>query len=220
MSEAERHEFIVTANVSDGDWDIDALLEQYGKNELDDFMGADLATQLLEFKRKSDLANAKKSEDDIPATEEKSISEPGKIYQLGKHLLACMDSTRKETIDALLGDAKADLVLTDPPYNVNIEGKTEDRLKIKNDSMTNEDFLSFLKPVFKNIEYALKPGGAFYVWLADAGPDAEFELAMREAGLHEQCHLVWVKNTHTFSMGRLDYNKRHEVCKYGWKKGA
>ena len=80
MSEAERHEFIVTANVSDGDWDIDALLEQYGKKELDDFMGADLATQLLEFKRKSDLAAAKKSEDDIPATKEKSISEPGKIY--------------------------------------------------------------------------------------------------------------------------------------------
>ena len=220
MSEAERHEFIVTANVSDGDWDIEALLEQYDKSELDDCMGADLAAKLLDFKRHNDLAEAKKSENDIPATEEKSASETGKIYQLGKHLLACMDSTRKETIDNLLGDTKVDLVLTDPPYNVNIKGSTKDMLTIMNDSMANEDFLQFLKPVFKNIEYALKPGGAFYVWLADAGPDAEFELALRDAGLHEQSHLVWVKNTHTFSMGRLDYNKRHEICKYGWKKGA
>ena len=89
------------------------------------------------------------------------------------------------------------------------------------DNMSNAEFLDFLKPVYHNISYCLKPGGVCYIWMADCGPDAEFELALRSVkDLHEQMHLVWIKNTATFSMGRLDYDRRHEICKYGWKTGA
>jgi len=87
--------------------------------------------------------------------------------------------------------------------------------------MGNDQFLDFLSKVYANISKSLKPGGVFYVWGIDAGPDAEFEMGLRTAGdLHESMQLIWVKNVMTFHLGRLDYNRQHEVCKYGWKTGA
>lgn len=218
MSEAERHEFIVTANVSDGDWDLDKLFEQYDPSLLEDLMGSEEVDQLLRAVRYK--AECDRADDAPPAELGEGLSEPGKIYELGRHRLLCGDSTDLAQIDRLLGDRRADLVVTDPPYNIGITGKTADALKIVNDKMPDSDFQVFMDRTFAGIEHALKPGGAFYVWMADGGPDAEFELALRKTGLHQSMPLIWVKNTATFSMGRLDYNRRHEACKYGWKTGA
>lgn len=112
---------------------------------------------------------------------------------------------------------QADLVLTDPPYNVDYTGKTKDALKIENDSMTDSRFRQFLTDAFKACDAGLKPGGAFYIWHADS-EGYNFRGACRDAGWTVRQCLVWVKNH--FVMGRQDYQWQHEPCLYGWKDGA
>lgn len=217
MSEAERHEFIVTANVSDGDWDIDKLLAQYDTSLLNAFMGSEEVDRLFQ-----EIApkTAVRDSNAVPGVQGTPVSKIDKIYQLGRHKLICGDSTKKETLEKLLEGKKADLVVTDPPYNINKQGGTKDRLTIMNDNMEDDEFMKFMEKVYANIEWSLKDGGVFYVWMADGGPDGEFEMALRKTKLHQSMPLVWVKNTATFSMGRLDYSRRHEPCKFGWKTGA
>lgn len=112
---------------------------------------------------------------------------------------------------------KADLLITDPPYNVDYEGKTKDSLKIKNDSMSDSDFENFLTDVFYNVEKALKAGGAYYIWCVDNKIDIFMRAAKRNKLFHHET-LIWNKNS--FVLGHLDYHKKHEPCLYGWKEGA
>ena len=161
-------------------------------------------------------------EDDFDIEEEiGKIDEPtsklGDIFELGDHILMCGDSTKLEDINKIASLGEIDLVITDPPYNVEYEGKKKKREKIKNDSMEEDEFSKFLKEVFTNIKELLKPGGAFYVWHADRSRYI-FSKALRDAGLEERQNLVWVKNNITF--GRSDYHWKHEPCLYGWKEGA
>ena len=161
-------------------------------------------------------------EDDFNIEEElgkidESISKLGDIFELGDHILMCGDSTKLEDINKIASLGEIDLVITDPPYNVEYEGKKKKREKIKNDSMEEDEFSKFLKEVFTNIKELLKPGGAFYVWHADRSRYI-FSKALRDAGLEERQNLVWVKNNITF--GRSDYHWKHEPCLYGWKEGA
>ena len=111
----------------------------------------------------------------------------------------------------------ADLLLTDPPYNVNYTGRTEESLKITNDCMDDDNFRRFLISSFKAADSVLRPGGAFYIWHADS-EGYNFRFAVKEAGwLLKQC-LIWNKNA--MVMGRQDYQWKHEPCLYGWKCGA
>lgn len=110
-----------------------------------------------------------------------------------------------------------DLIVTDPPYNVDYEGKTKDKLKIKNDSMNGTEFYSFLLEFYKNSYNVMKPGAAFYIWHATR-ETVNFTKALEEAGLDYKQTLIWNKNT--FVMGRQDYQWKHEPCLYGWKEGA
>lgn len=112
---------------------------------------------------------------------------------------------------------KADLVVTDPPYNVDYEGQTKDKLKIENDKMSPEDFKQFLIKAFTRINEVLKEGGAFYIWLASR-EHVNFETALNEAGLKVRQQLIWNKSSMT--LGRQDYQWKHEPCLYGWKDGA
>lgn len=112
---------------------------------------------------------------------------------------------------------KADLLLTDPPYNVAYEGKTEEALTIENDSMGSEEFRAFLKSAFDRAYESLKEGAAFYIWYASR-EHINFETALNEAGLKVREQLIWVKNSLVLS--RQDYHWRHEPCLYGWKDGA
>lgn len=111
----------------------------------------------------------------------------------------------------------ADLLLTDPPYNVAYEGKTEDALTIKNDSMSDGDFRKFLQNVYRAANAVMRPGAVFYVWHADS-EGYNFRGAANDIGWTIRQCLIWAKNS--LVLGRQDYHWRHEPCLYGWKDGA
>lgn len=142
----------------------------------------------------------------------------GEIWVLGEHRLMCGDSTKLEDMRKLLGGGEADLWLTDPPYNVAIVGKTKKHLTIENDSWANDDeFVEFLRKAFVTALDVLKPGCAFYVWFAQTQAE-NFLAAADKAGMTIRQTLIWAKST--FSLGRQDYQWKHEPCLYGWKDGA
>jgi len=141
--------------------------------------------------------------------------EPGDLFEIGPHRLLCGDSTSPEQVAKMMGGQLADMVMTDPPYNVNYEGGTG--MKIMNDNMTDASFYKFLLDFYGTYAAQTKAGGAWYVWHGDQGGEI-FRRAMKESGiLMKQC-LVWVKNA--LVMGRQDYHWKHEPCLYGWKEGA
>lgn len=158
------------------------------------------------------------SEDEIES-EGDSVSsvEYGDIYQLGRHRLMCGDSTSAGDMKELVDGEKIDLYVTDPPYNVAYEGKTEEAMTIQNDSMDDASFRKFLRDAFEVADQHLKPGGAFYIWHADS-EGLNFRAAVKETGWLLKQNLVWVKNS--IVLGRQDYQWKHEPCLYGWKDGA
>lgn len=129
----------------------------------------------------------------------------------------CGDGTNIEHVELLMEDEKADLFLTDPPYNVAYTGKTKDALKIQNDSMKNDDFRAFLVNAFSCANTFMNPGAAFYIWHADS-EGFNFRGACHDIGWQVRQCLVWNKNV--MVMGRQDYQWKHEPCIYGWKEGA
>lgn len=145
------------------------------------------------------------------------FARPGDIFRLGNNRLMCGDCRAKKDVTALMNGRIADMILTDPPYNVNYEGGGEDKLTIQNDSMENDLFLRFLQSVFNMMFSIVKPGGSFYVFHADSEGE-NFRRAIREAGFKIAQCCIWVKDS--LVMGRQDYQWQHEPCLYGWKPGA
>lgn len=160
-----------------------------------------------------------KDDDDAPELklDEKPHSKRGELYRLGRHYLYCGDSTSAQDMAALMSDTKADLIVTDPPYNVDYTGKTAEALKIEGDAKSDAEFKQFLIKAFTTMLSPLKRGGAFYIWHADL-KGAIFREALQEAGGQLRQCLIWVKNVMT--LGRQDWQWRHEPCLYGWKNGA
>lgn len=157
-----------------------------------------------------------KGELTVPAAKD-TVSKLGDLWRLGEHLLLCGDATKQEDVERLMKGCVADMVFTDPPYNVDYTGKTEDALKIENDKMDNDTFLQFLRDSFLNVCGATKEGGAIYVCHADSEGE-NFRKALSSSGwLFKQC-IVWVKNT--IVLGRQDYQWQHEPILYGWREGA
>lgn len=144
---------------------------------------------------------------------------PGELWRMGDHVLLCGDATSADDVKRLIeaGGGSADMLLTDPPYNVDYTGGTNDALKIKNDSMSDASFRKFLTDAFTAAAQNMRAGAAFYIWYADV-ESINFLMAAEEAGLHYRQCLVWVKNV--MVLGRKDYQWRHEPCLYGWKDGA
>lgn len=141
----------------------------------------------------------------------------GEIYQLGRHRLMCGDSTSIDDIEKLMGGKLADLLLTDPPYNVDYTGKTKDALKIENDVQDNDSFRQFLRDAFSGADAVMRPGACFYIWHADS-EGYNFRGACFDCGWNVRQCLIWNKNS--LVMGRQDYQWKHEPCLYGWKEGA
>lgn len=153
---------------------------------------------------------------EVPTIEEETISLLGDLYIFNnKHRLYVGDSTKLEDVRVLMNDNKADLLVTDPPYNVAYE--SEDGKKIINDNMKKEDFAEFLLGFYKNAYEFLKEGASFYIFYADNEAIA-FRGKLEEVGLKLSQCLIWVKNG--FVLSRQDYHHRHEPCLYGWKPGA
>ncbi len=146
-----------------------------------------------------------------------SITKPGDVWQLGRHRLMCGDATILSDVEKLMDGQLAAMIFTDPPYNVNYQGGTGDKLTIKNDNMSAGQFNQFLHDAFTSMYAVTEPGGAIYVCHADS-EGSNFRGALQETGwLLKQC-LIWAKNQ--FILGRQDYQWQHEPILYGWKPGV
>jgi site-specific DNA-methyltransferase (adenine-specific) len=195
------------------EWDESALHQQLAAIAIDD--EELLAATGFTDKDLSELdcaVNPKITEDEAPEPPANPISKLGDLWLLGKHRILCGDSTKQTDVDRLIAGARIDLLLTDPPYNVNYEGGTG--MKIKNDSMPDEKFRAFLKEALTPAFKALKPGAAWYVWHADS-EGFNFRAAARDCGERTRQCLIWVKNS--LVLGRQDYQWQHEPCLYGAK---
>lgn len=155
--------------------------------------------------------------DDVPEPPEDPITKLGDLWILGNHRLLCGDSTDTTALERLMAGANADLWLTDPPYNVNYEGKTSDALKIQNDSMKDGEFRQFLHDVYVAANCFLRAGAVFYIWHADS-EGYNFRGAASDVGWKVRQCLIWLKSC--LVMGRQDYQWKHEPCLYGWTEGA
>lgn len=190
-------------------WDVDLL-----NLELENIKDIDM--ELFNFEISNILDNVVDDEYEVELPEDPKTKN-GNIYKLGNHYLMCGDSTNPDDVKRLMNNQLADLIVTDPPYNVNYEGKTDDNLKIMNDNMEDNQFYSFLESAFINLYNSVKDGGSIYVFHADT-EGLNFRKAMMSSGFKLAECLVWVKNA--FVMGRQDYHWKHEPVLYGWKPGA
>lgn len=214
LTEDQRRAYTLVHNklTMNTDFDLEMLQKEIQEISLnmDDFGFDDIDESMPEIEEDDWDLNQEE-----PAPEAKS--KLGEIYQLGNHRLMCGDSTSIDDVKKLMDGQTADLLLTDPPYNVDYVGKTADALKIQNDSMADTEFLKFLTDVFKAADGVMKPGAPFYIWHAETEGNC-FRNACQNAGWQIRQILVWVKNT--LVLGRQDYQWQHEPCLYGWKDGA
>lgn len=193
------------------DWDFDLL-----NDELLDIIDIDMTS--FGFEELLDARPDLEDEEDFDVDAEvPAIVKAGERYQLGNHILMCGDSTNREDVTKLLRGGVADLLLTDPPYNVNYSGGTKEKLTIANDDMDDSSFYQFLIDAFANADSVMRPGAAFYIWHADSN-GLTFRRACNDAGWQIRQCLIWVKNS--MVLGRQDYQWKHEPCLYGWKDGA
>ena len=212
-TESKKRKELALADNSTSDnvtWDLSNLKSDFDLSELPEWG--------LEGLVEVEQLDPEITEDEVPSNEQvETRVKRGDIWKLGEHRLMCGDSTVITDVEKLMGGEKADLLLTDPPYNVAYEGKTEEKLTIKNDKQDDSQFLQFLNDCFSCAFSVLKEGASFYVWHADS-EGLNFRLAIKNAGLTLKQNLIWVKNS--MVLGRQDYQWRHEPCLYGWKEGA
>ena len=198
-----------------GEWDFEKLYDELSKLNEDDLFLTGFNLAEIEKELGIDGDSIEEIEEiDIPEAREDYYSQAGDIYLLGEHRLMCGDSTNAEDISKLMDGELADLMITDPPYNINYEGS--DGQKIKNDNMSSNEFYDFLKKFYENAFNVMRDGAGFYIFHADSETKA-FRGACEDVGFKISQCLIWVKNG--FNLSRQDYNWRHEPCLYGWKLG-
>ncbi len=220
LTEAQKKAYILADNrmAMDAGWDEELL-----RVEIEALQGADFDIGLTGFDENDladlfgndDTSDVKDDEYDLSAALEKAaFVEKGDIWTVGRHRLMCGDATSSEDVDALMDGKKANLVITDPPYNVAFE--SSDGLSIKNDKMANDKFYEFLLSAFKNMANHLESGGSAYVFHADT-EGLNFRRAFIDAGFHLSGCCIWVKNS--LVLGRSDYQWQHEPVLYGFLPG-
>ena len=234
LSDRQRRAYILADNqlALNAGWDLELL-----RTELQDLVADDFDLSVIGFSddelsdllpEVEELPPEDADEEAVPELPAEPITKPGDVWLLGKHRLMCGDSTSLDEVERLMAGAKAELLLTDPPYNVALgmdetpeEAKKRNRrtdgLTIQNDKMSDDDFRQFLRDVYSAADSVMKPGAVFYIWHADS-EGYNFRGAARDVGWHVRQCLIWNKNS--LVMGRQDYHWKHEPCLYGWKEGA
>lgn len=216
MNEEKEKALNIALNKISGDWDKDKLMLL-----ITDLQGADFDVSLTGFDLgeiddlfKDSLKDGIKDDDfDVDAELQKpAVAKLGDVWMLGRHRLVCGDSTKADTFTALMDGKLANLVVTDPPYNVNYEGAAG---KIKNDNMGNEAFYDFLLAAFTNTEAAMAQDASIYVFHADT-EGLNFRKAFSDAGFQLSGCCIWKKPS--LVLGRSPYQWQHEPVLFGWKK--
>ena len=192
----------------------DLIVDLQTANFNTDFTGFE-APEIEQLFSKVHNKDIKEDDYDVEAELQKpTMSQAGDVWLLGRHRLVCGDSTLPETYTKLMEGKKANLVLTDPPYNVNVE---ETAGKIKNDNMSDEDFYKFLFAMFVNVEQNMESDASIYVFHADS-KGLTFRQAFHDAGFYLSGCCIWKKNA--LVLGRSPYQWQHEPCLFGWKLGG
>ncbi len=199
------------------EWDNDVLSKTLEGLKIEDFDLGSIGFDDKDLERllKEHGNSGLTADDEIPDKVE-TRCKVGDLWILGGHKLLCGDSTDTLSVQKLMNNEKADMVFTDPPYNVAYVGKTKDALKIQNDKMDEGKFIQFLSDAFSNMSSSMKRGGSFYIAHADTF-GLHFRQAVKNAGMTLKQCLVWVKDS--MVMGRQDYHWQHEPILYGWIEG-
>ena len=202
LSEEQKRKYRLLDNKTNelAEWDYDLLEE-----ELDGLDFGDLQLDWGVGQKEPEVVE----DNYTPEPPEEPKSKLGQVYQLGRHRLMCGDSTNPDDVEKLMNGELADMLLTDPPYNVNYEGSAG---KIRNDNMDDSSFREFLRLAFFCAQKGMKPGAAFHIWHADS-EGYNFRGACRDVGLIVRQCLIWVKNS--LVLGRQDFQWQHEPCLYG-----
>ena len=218
LSETQIRAFRILINRSAtwAEWDEELLQQEIRALQLADF---DLSLTGFDDRELDqilmEMTGGEKDADDVPEVPETPLVHQGEVWLLGRHRLLCGDATNQTDCRKLLGDEELDMIWTDPPYNVDYQGKAG---KIKNDKMTDETFEDFLLAAFKTMHDALRAGSAIYVAHSESGDGMVFRRAFTTSHFRLAACLIWRKQT--IVMGRGDYHFQHEPILYGWKRGA
>lgn len=206
----------IALNKITGAWDekmLAELLQDIQNSELDVMVTGFEPPEMEQLFNKVADKDIEEDDFDVEAELKKpTITKPGDLWSLGRHKILCGDSTKEESYQMLMGDEKANLVLTDPPYNVNVE---ETAGKIMNDNMSDDAFYKFLLSAYKCMHEFLADDGSIYVFHADT-QGLNFRKAFQDAGFYLSGCCIWKKNS--LVLGRSPYQWQHEPCLFGWKK--
>ena len=216
LTDAQKKAYILADNrmALDAGWDEEMLKVEIESLQAEDF---DLGLTGFDEKEIAELfdtdSDVQEDDFDVDAELEKPcITKNGDIWLLGDHRLVCGDSTKADTYTALMDGKAANLVVTDPPYNVNYEGSAG---KIKNDNMENDKFYQFLFDAFSNMDNVMADDASIYVFHADT-EGLNFRKAFSDAGFYLSGTCIWKKQS--LVLGRSPYQWQHEPVLYGWKK--
>ena len=218
LTEAQKRAYIIADNrlAMNAGWDMEML-----SVEISELQGADFDLSVLGFdeaelsKLMGDIEDVKDDDFDVDEELKKpAVTKVGDLWLLGNHRLICGDSTKIDTFTVLMDGKQANLVVTDPPYNVNYEGSAG---KLKNDNMADESFYTFLLSAFKNMEAAMTKDASIYVFHADT-EGLNFRKAFSDAGFYLSGTCIWKKQS--LVLGRSPYQWQHEPVLFGWKKAG
>ena len=219
LDETKEKALNIALNKISGEWDEPKLALLIADLQASDFDVALTGFDLEEIEQLLSLGDDKEVTDDgfdfDAALEQAAFVEDGDLWQIGEHRLLCGDATKPENVERLMGGKQANLILTDPPYNVAF--KSASGLTIENDAQSDDDFYQFLLAAFTNMVAVSEPGTSAYVFHADT-EGLNFRRAFKEAGLYLSGTCIWVKNS--LVLGRSPYQWQHEPILFGWKTGG
>jgi DNA modification methylase len=223
LNEDDEKELNIRLNANTGSWDWDTLANDWDVAELEAW-----GLEIPQFDNEAEELEASEDDYDVPEGGIETDIVIGDLFEIGEHRLLCGDSTDASNVAFLFDGKLADMVMTDPPYNVDYSSKNKmlnysdkgNKIQddIENDKMDDNLFDNFIFEFYKNFKDITKEGGSWYVWSPPGNTETKFRNQWNESGLLLKQCLVWVKNN--FVLGRQDYQWKHESCLYGWKEGA